>query len=83
EPTFVSKNVIVEDLRLVGAEGKHLKLVVSSQKSGVRLEGIAFGIGQSSKISIGDIVDIAYTIEKDDWNGNERLQLKVKDLIKF
>ncbi|MDZ4227673.1 MAG: single-stranded-DNA-specific exonuclease RecJ [Candidatus Levybacteria bacterium] len=80
EPTFVSKNVIVEDLRLVGAEGKHLKLVVSSQKSGVRLEGIAFGIGQSSKISIGDRIDIVYTIEKDDWNGNERLQLKVKDL---
>ncbi|MBF8250187.1 MAG: putative single-strand DNA-specific exonuclease, single-stranded-DNA-specific exonuclease [Candidatus Levybacteria bacterium] len=80
EPTFISKKVIVDDVRLVGMEGKHLKLVVSSQKSGVRLEGIAFGIGQSSKIHINDKIDIVYTIDENEWNGEKRLQLKIKDI---
>jgi len=83
EPTFISKNVVVEDIRLVGAEGKHLKLnfkfQISNFKFG-RLEGIAFGMGQSSKIHINDKIDIAYTIDEDEWNGEKRLQLKIKEI---
>ena len=76
EPTFISKDVVVEDVRLVGAEGKHLKLKF-------RIEGIAFGMGEmSSKIHIGDKVDIVYTIDENEWNGEKRLQLKIKDIQK-
>ena len=90
EPTFLSKNVSVEDVRWVGQEGKHLKLVVSSQKSDVKLNGIAFGMGETVKIHIGDRVDIVYTIDENEWlarrslgeggNGEKRLQLKIKAL---
>ena len=81
EPTFLSKNVIIEDMRLVGMEGKHLKLVVSSQKLDVKFDAIAFGMGErAGEIKIGDKMDIAYTISQDEWNGNKRLQLKIKDL---
>jgi single-stranded-DNA-specific exonuclease len=80
EPTFVSKNVTVEDVRLVGMEGKHLRLVVSDPKLGVRLESIAFGMGETAKIHIGDKIDIVYTIDENEWNGEKRLQLKIKDI---
>lgn len=80
EPTFLSKNVIIEDMRLVGVEGKHLKLVVSSQKLDVKFDAIAFGMVEKAKdLRIGDEIDIVYTINQDEWNGNKRLQLKIKD----
>ena len=83
EPTFISKGVMVEDIRLVGAEGKHLKLKFRIQNSEFRIDGIGFGMGAlSSKIHIGDKVDIVYTIDENEWNGEKRLQLKVKDLLK-
>ena len=94
EPTFVSRNVVVEDMRLVGKEGKHLKLKlkVKSEKLKV-IEGIGFGMGEmSSKIHIGDKIDVVYTIDENEWlarrslgeggNGEKRLQLKIKDLRK-
>ena len=80
EPTFISK-VIIEDMRLVGMEGKHLKLVVSSQRLGIKFDGIGFGLGKrASEFKIGDKINIVYVIDRDEWNANVRLQLKIKDL---
>ena len=45
------------------------------------LNAIAFGIGaRSSEFHVGDAVDIVYTIDEDRWNGNRKLQLKIKDI---
>ncbi len=80
EPTFISKSV-VEDVRIIGAEGNHLKLVVSGQKSDVKFSAIAFGMGEMfAKIKIGDKIDIVYTIDENEWNEEKRLQLKIKDI---
>jgi single-stranded-DNA-specific exonuclease len=80
EPVFLSKNVVAEDVRLIGAEGKHLKLGISDRKLGIRLEGIAFGMGESAKIHIGDNIDLVYTIDENEWNGEKKLQLKIRDV---
>jgi len=97
EPTFVSKKVVIDDMRLVGRENKHLKLVFSchpeasaegsheilrsTQNDKRRIGGIAFGMGErSSEFNIGDKVDIVYTVDENSWNGNKRLQLKIKDI---
>jgi single-stranded-DNA-specific exonuclease len=79
EPTFASRKVIVDDLRLVGAEGKHVKLRISD--CGVSVDGIGFGLGEMfSKMKIGDKIDIAYTIDENEWNEEKRLQLKIRDI---
>lgn len=81
EPTFLTKNVLVEDMRLVGNEGKHLKFTFADQKSGARFGAIAFGMGEMfSKIKIGDKINIVYVIDENEWNGEKRLQLKIKDI---
>ncbi len=81
EPAFLSKNLIVKNIKLLGKDGKHLRLSVS-QKSTV-IEAIAFGFGEQSKsINAGDIVDIVYTVDENKWNGIRKLQLKVKDIVK-
>ncbi len=123
EPTFVSYGVSVEDVRYIGKDGKHLKLLVSQhnptprhsgdplrqladggdsrisksesdsgrallrQNSGSlarltlgRFEAIAFGIGdRANEVKPGSTIDVVYTIDENVWNGNKKLQLKVKD----
>ena len=81
-PTFMTEKIIIEDLKTVGFDGKHLRFKFSiSQES--TIDGIWFGGGDKvSSFKPGDKVNIAYTIDQDLWNGNKKLQLKIKD-IKF
>lgn len=75
EPVFATKHVTVREARLVGAEGKHLKVKIDG------LEAIAFNFGKLyGKLQPDASIDIAYTIALDTWNGNKRLQLKIKDI---
>jgi single-stranded-DNA-specific exonuclease len=80
-PTFLSSNLIIYDMQLVGANGKHLRLSLKDEKFNRWLAAIAFGFGAKTKeIGIGDRVDVVYTVLGDEWNGNKRLQLKIKDI---
>jgi single-stranded-DNA-specific exonuclease len=82
EPTFVSSG-IVEDMRLVGADGKHLKLKIYDPKSGVKFGAIGFGFGENKEnLNTGNKINIVYTIAKDSWSGDKQLQLKLKDFRK-
>lgn len=81
EPTFLIKKVLINDMRLVGNERRHLKLEVKHPASQVGIEAIAFGMGdRSGEFHVGDIVDIVCTIDENKWLGTKKLQLKVKDL---
>lgn len=74
EPVFATRGVTISDARLVGANGKHLKLRINA------IDAIAFGMGHLLGQLQDTPVDIAYTISLDTWNGNRRLQLKIKDI---
>lgn len=82
EPVFVTRKVTVQDTRLVGAEGRHLKLKLTADSYQLpAMEAIGFGLRELyKKMSPSQPLDIAYTIDVDTWNGNKRLQLKVKDI---
>jgi single-stranded-DNA-specific exonuclease len=79
EPVFATSGVNVEDARLVGADGKHVKLRICNPE--VSIDGIAFGMGNLyPKLRPDTMLDIAYTIDMNVWNGSSRLQLKIKDI---
>ncbi len=80
EPVFLTEDFIIEDIRLVGNGNKHLKLQLKSQKSNIKIEGIAFGMGEENGFRIGDRVDVVYTLDENQWNGSKKLQLKIKDI---
>lgn len=75
EPTFITPDLTVQALRAVGSDGKHIKLKLNY------FEAIYFGAGANNKFSPGDIVDIVYTLDENEWNGNKTLQLKIRDIV--
>jgi len=78
EPVFSGK-VQVKDVRLVGNEGKHLKLTLSDGRN--IFSAIGFGLGNFfEKAKPGTEVNIAYNIFLNEWNGNKKVELKVKDI---
>ncbi len=77
-PVLVSRRVRVLHARTVGAEGRHLKLFLGDQ-GGHSWDAIAFRQGDWMG-RLPQYIDVAYVLERNEWNGNVRLQLNVKDI---
>lgn len=81
-PVFLSRNVEVVHHRAVGQDGSHLQLRLVdggdryAQKS---IPAIAFRQGDWAE-SLPQFIDVVYTINLNEWNGQRNLQLMVKDL---
>ncbi|MBI4991048.1 hypothetical protein HZB96_03045, partial [Candidatus Gottesmanbacteria bacterium] len=83
EPTFASYNAEVIGASLVGRDRQHLKMKVQCRDSSYIFEAIGFSMGDVfRKIVPHQLIDIAYSIDENRWNGNLCLQLKLKD-VKF
>ncbi len=79
EPVFASCQADVINASQIGKDKKHLRLYL--RQGNVLLSAIGFGMGENlSKLSPDKPVDIAYTIDLNNWNGKEKLQLKLKDI---
>jgi single-stranded-DNA-specific exonuclease len=76
-PLLLSRRAIVRDVRAVGTDGHHLKLTLSDGR--VVWDAIAFHQGQRAS-QLPRHIDVVYSLEVHDWNGEKRLQLNVKDL---
>ncbi len=83
KPRFVTRDVHIQSLRTVGTSGQHLKLSITD-KNGTALQAIAFGFGKEwgSVLTFGDVIDIVYELEINEWNGNRDIQLFIQDLQK-
>lgn len=81
-PVFVSRNLIAEDCRTMGADNLHLRFKPKQQ--GVHhsmVQAVAFKMGELySELASGKAFDMAYTIEENHWKGRVYIQLNVKDL---
>ncbi|NLG97595.1 MAG: single-stranded-DNA-specific exonuclease RecJ [Chloroflexi bacterium] len=77
EAIFVSRDLRVNKVRQVGADGKHLKLAVSDGR--ITYDAIAFGQGDWA-YSMPERIDLLYTFERNEYNGKVSLQLKVRDI---
>lgn len=79
QPSLMSEGVRVVDARTRGADGQHLRLVLRKD-GGPTYEAIAFRLGHLAEaLRRHPHVDILYTLEVNEWNGERRLQLNVKD----
>jgi single-stranded-DNA-specific exonuclease len=77
EAVFISRNARVTHARTVGAEGRHLKLVVTDGR--VTFDAIGFRLGHLQP-ELPLRVDLMYTFESNEYNGRTSLQLNLKDV---
>ena len=82
-PVFCSHNVEVLSHRTVGQQGAHLQLSLSDGdrpgSANRMMPAIAFRQGDWANC-LPRYVDVAYTINLNEWNGRRNLQLMVQDI---
>ncbi|MEV2728312.1 single-stranded-DNA-specific exonuclease RecJ [Paenibacillus larvae] len=82
-PQFIVENLRLTDLRLLGRDKKHMKLVLSESQgeSTVQIEALGFGKAHLSElISPTARLDVLGELGINEWNGIRRPQLTLKDL---
>jgi single-stranded-DNA-specific exonuclease len=81
QPRFVSYNLTITDLIFLGQDNQHLKLRLTSDDKPHYLWALAFNAAETyPDLSIGDKIDIVYTLEVNEFNGRREVQLKIIDL---
>jgi len=80
QPVFCSYKNIISDWRLVGGKREHLKIKIKEENR--ILEGIGFKLSRIGNqiFSENKVVDLAFNIELNKWNGMEKVQLNIKDI---
>jgi len=84
KPIFESKNVYdFGSSRLVGKEQEHLKLELIDSSSENVMSGIAFRMFEyNDHLKALNPLDICYTLEENNFNGNTNIQLMIRDIKK-
>jgi len=81
EPILVSRNLGISSIDKVGRESNHLSLRFLDGDSFYK--GIFFGHGYLyDEFQLGDMVDVAYTLKKNEYNGKTYIDLVLKDIKK-
>jgi len=87
KPVFLTRELEIAGIRGVGSNGsekynKHLRLDLRTNRNGKvkYFKAICFNQGEMiEKIKIGNLVDLVFSLEVNEWNGNRELQLNVAD----
>lgn len=79
EPMFAGRRLEIMNARVVGE--KHLKVTLR-QEGSPPFDGIGFGMKslETQGVSLGSLVDVAFTPELNRWNGYDRIQLRIRDI---
>jgi single-stranded-DNA-specific exonuclease len=75
EPVFLARDAVVVSRRVVGEN--HLKLYLRQGTTG--RTAIGFGMA-ATDIEAGTHIDILFSPEINDWNGNTSIELRIRDL---
>ncbi len=87
-PLLVSRDVMVNGIHLMGKEKNHLRFTLrrSTGKKGIdyrdiNYNAVAFNFGfLFENIKAGDLIDILYSYEINEFNGNSTLQINIRDI---
>ncbi|HVP05829.1 MAG TPA: single-stranded-DNA-specific exonuclease RecJ [Dehalococcoidia bacterium] len=75
EPVFLSRGLEIRDVKVMGDDGKHLRLQLRDGR--VTWPAVAFGFGES-EVECGHRLDVVYTFSAD-RGGDGALELRVLD----
>ncbi|MDD3006876.1 MAG: single-stranded-DNA-specific exonuclease RecJ [Candidatus Pacebacteria bacterium] len=91
KPTFLVKNLEVEEIKTVGSDKNHLKACFTTILKNEEIKyfpAIGFRLGhmldhmpeRETGLRWGDKVDVVFQLEVNEWNGNRELQMNVVDV---
>ncbi len=81
-PTFMTQHLVDSGYgKKVGSDETHLKITVTQNNKGQRVDAIGFNLGDAyDVISKKKPFKAAYSIDENEWNGNVSLQLRLKGI---
>ncbi|MEI8361091.1 MAG: single-stranded-DNA-specific exonuclease RecJ [bacterium] len=80
QPIFASLKVELVDLNFMGQQNNHLKLKIRQDKS-VVYSAIAFNATDKwPNLKIGAMIDLAYNLDINEFNGRREVQLRIIDI---
>ncbi len=80
-PLFLAERVTLDHCQIVGNGNKHLKMRL--REDNFFFEAIAFGKGERFCHLIdrqNPLLDVVFELANDEWNGNKRIQLLVREM---
>ncbi len=82
EPVLLAKKCHVASADQIGSTKSHLRLQLTDE-NGRRVKAIGFGKGSRLKdISMGDTIDLVYTMALNEWNGRVNAECRIIDFKK-
>ncbi len=79
KPVFSYDNLAIDQVRLLGKDKTHLKISVHDQTR--MFDCLGFGMGEKfSYFRSNDLVNMAFTLEKNNFRGVETIQFMIKDI---
>jgi single-stranded-DNA-specific exonuclease len=74
EPLFMTKSVEICERKSFSA-GARFRF----RQGGCVVSGVAFGVGEEFGGAAGSVVDVAYRLSENEWNGNSTVEMKIVD----
>ena len=79
-PVFLFRNLKISAIRTL-SEGKHIKMYL--KEDNFAIDAIGFNLGNlAEEYLIGDKIDVVGSLEINQFNGIENLQINIKDIMK-
>ncbi|MCH7908866.1 MAG: hypothetical protein IIB38_04530 [Candidatus Hydrogenedentes bacterium] len=79
-PVFMAGGVRIQNLRTMGKEENHVRF--RAVQGNARMDAIGFGMADAFAVidPAADLVDIAYEIHLNTWNGQKKVELRLVDI---
>lgn len=80
-PVFICRGQTTTEVRTVGTNGEHLRIKLKTNQG--EIVGIGFKKAELENLLSEGSVDIAFSLDKNTFNGKTSLQLLIKDIKSF
>ena len=83
QPVLATKRVVVTAKKVIGSGSQHLKLRLQEEKTGTVMEAVGFNLAAKlESVEIDSVIDVAYALMLNDWRGQQKFELRIKDIRK-
>jgi single-stranded-DNA-specific exonuclease len=76
-PVLVARGVrVTATPKVIGKDGVRLRL----EQNGSQLSALGWGFAaRAAELTVGSVIDVAFRLERDEWNGESALQARLAD----